>query len=61
MNVYLKPTSDGFSGLTVLTMDNNEAVFVNIVGNINLEAISKLGERFDIPELDYIKKSEKKK
>lgn len=61
VNVYLKPSSDGFSGLTVLTMDGNEAVFVNIVGDINLEAISKLGDRFDIPELDYLNKNNKKK
>lgn len=60
VNVYLKPASEGFSGLTVLTLDSNEAVFVNVVGEINLEAISKLGERFDIPELDYIKKKDKK-
>ncbi len=60
VNVYLKPTNDGFSGLTVLTLDGNEAVFVNVVGEINLEAISKLGERFDIPELDYLKKKDKK-
>ena len=33
---------------------SGEAVFVNIVGDINLETIGKLGAKFDIPALDQI-------
>ena len=32
--------------------DNGEAVFVNIVGETDWEATSKIGHKFDIDELD---------
>jgi hypothetical protein len=54
--VYIKTDrSDNIFGLVVMAIDGNgEAVFVNIVGDINLETISKLGSKFDIPALDQI-------
>lgn len=57
-NVYLKTAGDDeFVGLTVVTVDEGgEAAFVNIVGNINMDALGKLGKKFDIPGLDGIKK-----
>ena len=55
-DVYIKASDDGIIGLLVMSLDeNDEAAFVNIVGNINLETIGKLGEKFDIPSLDSIK------
>ena len=40
-------------GLVVTQVQKNgEAVFVNIVGDINLETISRLGSKFDIPGID---------
>ena len=54
--VYIKTTDKGdIEGLVVLAIDEKgEAAFVNIVGKINLEAIGKLGDKFDIPSLDKI-------
>ncbi len=63
-NVYLKTSSNGedIDGLVVTTISKNgEASFINIVGKINLETIGKLGDKFDIPSLEGIKRSEKKK
>lgn len=62
VNVYLKNVNDIIAGVTVLTMDKDgEASFVNVVGNIDLEAISKLSEKFNIPELNKIKKDYRKR
>lgn len=57
-NVYLKTAGDDeFVGLTVVTVDKDgEAAFINIVGSINMDALGKLGQKFDIPGLDDIKK-----
>ncbi|MBU1098000.1 MAG: DUF4252 domain-containing protein [Bacteroidetes bacterium] len=63
-NVYIKTESEEkIIGLVVASVEKNgEAAFVNIVGDINLETIGRLGEKFDIPSLDNIKneKSSKK-
>ena len=58
VNVYIKTAGeDEFVGLTVVTVDKGgEAAFVNIVGNINMDALGKLGQKFDIPGLDDIHK-----
>ncbi len=56
-NVYIKTTSDQdhILGLVVTSLDKNgEAAFVNIVGRINLDAIGKLGSKFNIPSLDSL-------
>ena len=57
-NVYIKTQGDDeFVGLTVVTVDKDgEAAFINIVGTINMDALGKLGQKFDIPGLDDIKK-----
>lgn len=57
VNVYIKTRGDeDFVGLTVVSIDESgEAAFVNIVGTINMEALGKLGQKFDIPGLDDIK------
>ncbi|MGE5465522.1 MAG: DUF4252 domain-containing protein [Syntrophothermus sp.] len=56
-NVYIKTNSDNtVVGLVVTTFQRNgEAAFINIVGNIDLESISKLSNNFNIPSLDSIK------
>ena len=55
-NVYIK-TNGGNSvvGLVVTTIDTKgEASFINIVGNIDMETVSKLSENFNIPSLDSV-------
>jgi len=57
VDVYLKPSEDfaWVNGIAVMVVgEDDEAVFVNIVGEINPEDISKLGGHFDIDELDDI-------
>ena len=55
VDVYLKPSKDyeWLDGLVVMVVDGGEeAIFVNIVGQIDPDDIAKLGEHFDIDELD---------
>ena len=55
VDVYLKPSKDyeWLDGLVVMVVDGgDEAIFVNIVGQIDPDDIAKLGEHFDIHELD---------
>ena len=53
-NVYIKTDKESkIVGLVVAAFeDDDEATFVNIVGDIDLEAIGKLSNKFDIPHLD---------
>ena len=65
--VYVKDTDDEFeiyillendilAGLTVMGIDGqDEAVFINIVGEIDPEQLGRLSKKFNIPELDDIK------
>jgi hypothetical protein len=56
--VYLKPSDDyeWIQGIVVIAMeDMEEAVFVNIVGDIHPDDISRLGGHFGIDELDSIR------
>ncbi|MCF8242850.1 MAG: DUF4252 domain-containing protein [Melioribacteraceae bacterium] len=55
-NVYIKTgADDSIVGLVVTAFDSNgEAAFVNIVGKIDLEAIGKLSQKFDIPSLQKV-------
>jgi hypothetical protein len=59
VNIYIKTSGkSAINGLVVTTINKGgEAVFVNIVGNIDLKKISKLGAKFDIPSLDKIDKN----
>jgi hypothetical protein len=58
VNVYIKTSGNSnILGLVVTTLDKeDQAVFVNIVGTIDLKKIGKLGAKFDIPSLDKIDK-----
>ena len=55
-NVYIKTAGEEeFVGLTVVSIDENgEAAFVNIVGNIDMDTLGKLGQKFDIPGIGDI-------
>lgn len=53
--VYVRDIDEKIEGMTVIVIDDNdEAVFVNIVGTIDPAQIGKLGHRFDIDVLDDI-------
>ena len=56
-NVYIRTSDDELIvGLVVTAYEKNgDAAFVNIVGDINLETIGRLSQKFDIPSLDAVK------
>lgn len=54
VNIYMKVNQDVIAGLVVMVLepDNEEgAVFVNIVGDIDPEQIGKIGQKFNIDPL----------
>ena len=55
-NVYIKLNADKqIVGLVVTSFEESgDAAFVNIVGNIDLATIGKLGNKFHIPSLDGV-------
>jgi len=58
-NVYIKTTPDQkhIVGLVVTSLEKDgEAAFVNIVGKIDMDALGRLGNKFDIPSLEKIHK-----
>jgi hypothetical protein len=62
-NVYIKLNGNKkIVGLAVTNFEKDgEAAFVNIVGNIDLATIGKLGKKFGIPQLDGVKQDNNKK
>lgn len=59
-NIFIKTDNktDKIVGLAIMSLDSlGEASFVNIVGNINMETIGKLSNKFDIPGLDSLDNS----
>jgi hypothetical protein len=61
MSIYLKTDKNSkINGLVVAGVEGDgQAVFVNIVGDIDLEAIGRLSDKFDIPSLDEVHKHKK--
>lgn len=57
VDVHVKQRSDeNIDGLVVTVIDHKgEAVFVNIVGNINADQISKIADKFDIDALKHVR------
>ena len=55
VGVYIlgDPKKDIIKGLIVLAAEKKELVFINIVGNIDLDKLDKLGGNFGIPKRDY--------
>ena len=46
--VYMKMDQGNMEGMTVMVVDNEEAVFVNVIGQLNPEELGKVMETFDV-------------
>jgi len=55
VEIFTNFSDDQLSGFVIMVVNNKEAVFVNIIGNIDPEQLGKLGGKFDIPKLSDIK------
>jgi len=55
VEIYNQFIGDQLSGLVVMAVSDDEAVFVNIIGNIDPAQLGKLGDKFGIPQLGDIK------
>ncbi|MGA3040906.1 MAG: DUF4252 domain-containing protein [Bryobacteraceae bacterium] len=50
VEVYIKSDAKGIGGLAIIATEPKELTLVNIVGAIDLDALSELGGQFGIPE-----------
>ena len=61
VEIFLKNQGKHVAGLLIMALEENkEAVFINIVGRINMEQLGKLSKKFNIPELDSVGVEKKK-
>ncbi len=62
VEIFSKYEGDDVVGLLIMVLeDDNAAVFVNIVGKIDINQLGKLSRKFDIPELDSLHRGNDKK
>ena len=57
VHVYVRVNDEVIAGMMVMVIssDDGETYFLNIVGDINPEQIGRIGRRFDIEPLDDMK------
>lgn len=62
VNILLKTVKDSIAGLVVLVVEPEQAVFVNIAGELDLALLGKLGHglNLDVAQLSNIKLPEEK-
>ena len=48
------PSEEAIAGIVVSVASGDEAVFINVVGNVAIEALADLGKQLNIPQLDKI-------
>ena len=48
VRIFMKINGDTVDGITVMAVEESEALFINIIGDINPEELSKVMENFDI-------------
>jgi len=46
--VYMKAVDGNMEGMTVMVVDDEEAVFVNVIGQLNPTELAKVMDRFDV-------------
>lgn len=53
--IFMRTQNTAIHGMVILSLNESEASFINIVGTLDLEAMGKLSKKFDIPQLDTLK------
>ena len=48
VRIFMKISEGMVQGITVMAVEDNEAVFVNVIGNLNPEELGKVMNNFDI-------------
>jgi len=48
VRVFMKINAETVDGITVMAVEENEAVFVNVIGNINPAELEKVMKNFDV-------------
>jgi len=48
VRIFMKIDDSLVQGITVMALEDDEAVFVNVIGNINPDELGKVMDRFDI-------------
>ena len=54
VKVLMLPSGESILGLVVLVVEENEIVFANVAGNIDMAQLGSLAEKMDIPGLDEL-------
>ncbi|HKX56533.1 MAG TPA: DUF4252 domain-containing protein [Xanthomonadales bacterium] len=52
--IFIKLTGDTMEGLTVMAVDDSEAVFINIIGQLDPAQLSQVMDNFDIDIDDHL-------
>lgn len=48
VQIFMKADGEGMQGLTVMAVDQSEAVFVNILGQIDPDQVGEIMDKFDV-------------
>jgi len=48
VRVFMKLNDDSVEGITVMALQEDEAVFVNVIGNIRPEELQRVMDNFDV-------------
>ena len=48
VRIFMKFNKSNVEGITVMALEQDEAVFVNVIGNIKPDELGKVMENFDI-------------
>jgi hypothetical protein len=54
LKVLMLPSGKSVLGLVVLVVEEDEIVFANVAGNIDMAQLRKLGDKIDIPGLENL-------
>ena len=48
VRIFMKINADIVEGITVMAVEENEAAFINVIGNLNPAQLDKVMDNFDV-------------